>query len=131
MHEWRSHRRRQKNYGLHTVACIHNIAHMNCNTGTYFFPKQNVTTNAPQITILFNNYRLIKLQILIVWRFRDLHDLKDLQESQFYLWMVFKKIWVSFIILHWNVLNITTNVQIHFLRYQLKNRYGKTTGFIF
>ena len=30
-----------KNYGSHMIACIHNIARLNCCICTYFFPKQN------------------------------------------------------------------------------------------
>ena len=30
-----SHQTRQKNYGLHTITCAHNIAHMNCHTCPY------------------------------------------------------------------------------------------------
>ena len=45
---WGSHHRRQKNYGLHTIARIHNIACVNCSTGTCFFPKQteNISDNS-------------------------------------------------------------------------------------
>ena len=45
-HKWHSHHRRQKNYGSHTIACIHNIARVNCSTGTYFFLKQTGTAQA-------------------------------------------------------------------------------------
>ena len=38
-HEWRSHQRRLKNYESHTIACVHNILHVNCSTGTYFFSR--------------------------------------------------------------------------------------------
>ena len=31
---------RQKNYGSHMIARVHNIAHVNCWTCTYFFQKQ-------------------------------------------------------------------------------------------
>ena len=36
-----SHHTKQKNYGLHRIAHVHNIVHVNCCTCTYIFPKQN------------------------------------------------------------------------------------------
>ena len=33
----------KKNYGSHMIASIHNIARVNCSTGTYFFPKQTAS----------------------------------------------------------------------------------------
>ena len=44
-HESCPHHCRQKNYGLHIIAWNHNIGHVNCNTCTYFFPKQTVNMN--------------------------------------------------------------------------------------
>ena len=35
-----SHHTRQKNYRMHTIACIHNIVHVNCYTCIYLFPKK-------------------------------------------------------------------------------------------
>ena len=35
------HHTKQKNYGLHRIAHVHNIVHVNCCTCTYIFPKQN------------------------------------------------------------------------------------------
>ena len=40
-HKWHPHHTRQKNYGLYTITCLHNIARVNCHTCTYFFLKQN------------------------------------------------------------------------------------------
>ena len=39
-HEYCPHHTRQKNYGSLTIACLHNKAHMNCRTCTYFSSKQ-------------------------------------------------------------------------------------------
>ena len=38
-HEWRPSYTTQMNYGSHTIACIHNTAHVNCCACTYFFRK--------------------------------------------------------------------------------------------
>ena len=39
-YKWRPHHWRQKNYGSHTMARVHNTARVNCSKCTYFFPKQ-------------------------------------------------------------------------------------------
>ena len=39
-HEWLLHHMRLKNYVSHLITHSHNIAHVNCCTCTYFFPKQ-------------------------------------------------------------------------------------------
>ena len=38
-----SHHKRQKNYGLHTIACDHNIVCANQSVRTYFFSKQTAS----------------------------------------------------------------------------------------
>ena len=38
----RSHHTRQKNYGSHTIAHVHNVVCANCYACTYFFQKQTV-----------------------------------------------------------------------------------------
>ena len=47
----RSHHRRQKNYESHMIARIHNIAHVNCCKGTYFFLKQTVSSGDSYLTL--------------------------------------------------------------------------------
>ena len=39
-HKLCPHHTRQKNYGLHTIARVHNITHANCSTWNYIFQKQ-------------------------------------------------------------------------------------------
>ena len=51
-----SHHRRQKNYGSHTIAGIHNIACVNCSTCIYFFLKQ---TEITLILTLFLKYSAV------------------------------------------------------------------------
>ena len=56
--KWCSHHRRQKNYGSHTIARVHNIARLNCSTGTYFFLKH-----------WRSGYDNLSYQQLGVWRY--------------------------------------------------------------
>ena len=42
---------RQKNYGLHTITRVHNIVRVNCQTCTYFFPKQTAGSTYLNVSI--------------------------------------------------------------------------------
>ena len=66
--KWRSLHRRQKNYGLQTIAHVHNIAPVSCSTGTYFLPKQTdfwqiansvLIKVKPAIPSLFNSLEVL------------------------------------------------------------------------
>ena len=55
-HEWRPSYTTQKNYGSHTIACIHNTAHVNCCTCTYFFRKRLLQLSQHPSTSFFLNF---------------------------------------------------------------------------
>ena len=88
-HKWRPHHRRQKNYGSHTIARIHNIVHVNFSTCTCFFPKQTeswVPRNSIELfyshpCLMFHDMRYIL----------TLHEKHNIENKWPHIWVSNKK----------------------------------------
>ena len=66
-----SHQTRQKNYGLHTITCAHNIAHMNCHTCPYS-SRNKMSSYVPR------NKSRIYLHLLISFHFTQVLVLENI-----------------------------------------------------
>ena len=96
-HDSRPHPKRQ-NYGSHMIARVHNIAHINCRTCTYFFQKQNAKIFVWKFSAIikvsvakFIFSKIPYFQLVLLNTFRQMHPDYENYSLRRILFQTFKK----------------------------------------